>query len=357
MRTACVGSVGVGALGQPLRLLTASPTRPRFTDAGILPAVGETAAPAWRRDIDDAYKLFATKHVDSLTSRQIIEAAFGAVRSRAGSTVAMPVLSDIADVVAEDLARFRAATDELLAERPDPSTNELRNAAIEAMVQIRPDGHTRFWPVWADSPIRDIAEGRCEVRSEILPGGIGYVRWSGWVKTDKFDIVAELRTRVDALLRDGAKAWLFDVRGNHGGGGGAQAAAMFLDGDPVFRATFRDGRTEVTQPDRSLRLPAEYQLPIAIVVDSGTWSASEIFVFGLRQHGRATVIGERTAGFVGRIDAIELSDEARVGVNVALITGPNGEIYNGIGVKPDMEARSADAVDGASRYLREVVSV
>jgi hypothetical protein len=312
---------------------------------------------AWRQDIQTAYELFATKHVDNLTSRQILEAAFEAIRSRAGSSVPMPAFSDVADVVAEDQARFNAATDDLLRERPGVPTDELRRAAIEAMVQIRPDGHTRYWPVWADAPIRDLAEGRCEVRSELLPGAIGYVHWSGWVRTDKFDIVTELRVRLDALLGDGAKAWLFDVRGNHGGGGGALAAAMFLDGDPVFRATFRDGRIEVTQPDRSLRLPAEYQLPIAIAVDSGTWSASEIFVFGLRQHGRATVIGERTAGFVGRIDVIELSDEARVGVNAALITGPNGEIYNGVGVKPDIETKPTDAVNAASRYLRELVPV
>ena len=346
-----------GRAGPTSRLLTALPTLRAVLDAAILPAVAETAEAAWRRDIDDAYKLFATKHVDNLTSRQILDAAFDAMRSRAGSSVPTPAFSDVADVVPEDQARFKAATDELMRERPEASPDELRRSAIEAMVQIRHDGHTRYWPVWADAPIRDIAEGRCEVRSELLPGAIGYVYWSGWVRTDTFDILTELRARLDALLRDGAKAWLFDVRGNHGGGGGALAAAMFLDGDPVFRATFRDGRTEVTQPDRSLRLPAEYQLPIAIAVDSGTWSASEIFVFGLRQHGRATVIGERTAGFVGRIDAIELSEEARVGVNAALITGPNGEIYNGVGVKPDIETISAHAVNAACRYLREVMPV
>jgi hypothetical protein len=319
--------------------------------------VGGTHEAAWRRDIDGAYKLFATKHVDNLTSRQILEAAFDAMRSRAGSSVAMPVFSDVADVVLEDQTLFDAATDNLLRERPDVSTDSLRRAAIAAIVQIRPDAHTRYWPVWADAPIRDIAEGRCEVRSELLPGGIGYVWWSGWVKSEQFDIVAELRTRIDVLLRDGVRAWLFDVRGNHGGGGAGQTASMFLDGEPHYRVTFRDARAEVVYADRSLRLPVEYQLPIAIAVDSGSWSASEMFAFGLQQHGRATLIGERTAGFLGRIEAIVLSEEARVGVNVAHITGPNGEMYNGVGVKPDIEAKSADAVDAASRFLRELVLV
>jgi hypothetical protein len=312
---------------------------------------------AWRQDIEVAYEVFVTKHVDKLTSRQILEAAFEAMRWQARSTVATPQFSDVAEAVAEDLARFNAATDELLRERPDVVTDELRNAAIEAMVEIRPDGHTRYWPVWAESPIRDMAEGRCEVRSELLAGGIGYVWWSGWVRTETFDIVTELRARMEALLRDGAKAWLFDIRGNHGGAGARQAAAMFLDGKPVFLATYRDGRTEVMAAERSLRLPNEYQLPIAIAVDSGSWSASEIFAFGLQQHRRATVVGERTAGFVGSVDGATLSGDARMGVNVTRITGPNGEMYNGVGVKPDLETKSADAVDSAARYLRELVLV
>ncbi|HEY8824487.1 MAG TPA: S41 family peptidase [Candidatus Limnocylindria bacterium] len=319
--------------------------------------MGETAEAAWRRDIEDAYRLFATKHVDKLTSRQILEAAFEAMRSRARSTVATPQFSEVAEVVADDLARFNAATDELLRERPDVVTDELRNAAIEAMVQIHPDGHTRYWPIWADSPIRDLAEGRCEMRSELLPGGIGYVWWSGWVKTDEFDILAELRARLDALLREGAQVWLFDIRGNHGGAGARQVASMFLDGEPIFRATYRDGRAEVMSAERSLRLPGEYQLPIAIAVDSGSWSASEIFAFGLQQKGRATIVGERTAGFVGSVEGATLSGDARMGVNVTRITGPNGEMYNGVGVKPDIETKSADALDAASRYLRGLVLV
>ena len=310
-------------------------------------------AEAWRRDIADAYKLFATKHVDRLTSRQILEAAFASMRSQADGTVATPTFSDVADVVADDQGRFDAATDELLRERPTVAPEDLRVAAIRGMVQIRPDGHTLYYPVWAESPVRDLVEGRCEVRSELLSGGIGYIWWSGWVQTDTFDILNELRSRLDALLRDGAKAWLLDVRGNRGGWGARHAVAMFVDGNPVVRNISRDGRTEVVHAERSRRLPAEYQLPIAVTVDSGTWSASEVLAFALRSAGRATIVGERTAGFVGNIDAIELSGEARVGVKVLHITGPNGEIYNGVGVKPDIEVKSAEAVDAACRYLRE----
>jgi len=314
--------------------------------------VGESAE-AWRRDIADAYTLFATKHVDRLTSRQILEAAFAAMRSLTGSSFAIPALSDVADVVPEDEARFNAATDALIRERPEVTPEDLRVAAIRAMVQIRPDGHTVYYPVWSESPVRDLVEGRSEVRSELLPGGIGYIWWSGWVKSETFDIVAELRRRVESLLAEGARAWLFDVRGNHGGSGARFAAAMFLSGEAVFRATYRDGRNEMMMADTALRLPDEYQLPIAIAVDAGTWSASENFAFGLRQYGRATVVGERTAGFVGSIDAIELSGEARVGVKAQHVTGPNGEMYNGVGVKPDIETTSADAVDAAARFLRE----
>jgi hypothetical protein len=315
--------------------------------------VVESGEPAWRRDIDDAYKLFARKHVDRLTSRQLLEAALGGMRSSVGSAVAMPVFSDVAEVVTDDLAHFNASTDELLRESPEVSTDALRSSAIEAMVKIHPDGHTVYWPVLAECPVRDLVEGRCEVRSEVLQGGIGYIWWSGWVLTDTFDILAELRSRMDALLRDGAKAWLFDVRGNRGGWGARHGVGMFVDGEAVVRTSDRDGQVEVAFAERSRRLPSEYQLPIAVAVDSGSWSASEIFAFALRAAGRATIVGERTAGFVGSIEAIEISGEGRVGVKVQNVTGPNGEMYNGVGVKPDIETTSADAVDAAARQLRE----
>ncbi len=94
------------------------------------------------------------------------------------------------------------------------------------------------------------------------------------------------------------------------------------------------------------------QLPIAIAVDAGTWSASEIFAFGLRQQDRATIVGERTPGYVGSVEAAALSGDARVGVNVMKVTGPNGEMYNGVGVKPDIVTKSTDAVDSVAFLAR-----
>ena len=108
---------------------------------------------------------------------------------------------------------------------------------------------------------------------------------------------------------------------------------------------------EVTRPigdaQLSFRLPDEFQLPIAIAVDTGTWSASEIFTFGLRQHECATIVSERTPGYIGSIEPRVLSEDARVGLTVTKISGPNGVTYDGVGVKPDLEASSAEAVNVA----------
>jgi len=57
------------------------------------------------------------------------------MRFRAGSSLAVPQFSLIAEVVAQDQARF-AATDDRFRERQDASTDDFRNAANEAMVQI-----------------------------------------------------------------------------------------------------------------------------------------------------------------------------------------------------------------------------
>src|SRR5207244_12942333 len=96
-----------------------------------------------------------------------------------GSSIEIPAFSDMADAVPEDEAQFNAATDALIRERPEIAPEDLRVAAIHGMVQIRPDGHTLYYPVWSESPVRDLVEVRCEVRSELRPGALGYICGTG----------------------------------------------------------------------------------------------------------------------------------------------------------------------------------
>jgi C-terminal peptidase prc len=127
----------------------------------------------------------------------------------------------------------------------------------------------------------------------LLPGGIGYIQLEGFSSMAE----QEIREDVAALQKQGAKALVLDLRWN-GGGLLEQAvdiASLFLPaGKPVVRTQGRSQRTQV----RTTRTRGQAStLPLAILVNGGSASASEILAGALRQaEGRATLVGERTFG-------------------------------------------------------------
>ena len=313
--------------------------------------------PLWRQDLAQGYALFATQHVEKLTSREILGTALAAMNAVVAKPAPVPRFTEASDAVPADLEEFLATVDGVVRANPAVSPLTLRDAAFTALVALRPDPHTVYWLRIEDSPVYPLLQGRCEIRSELRPGAIGCVSWDTWLVRETFDIVAEVRARLDVLVHDGAKGWLFDLRGNRGGSAALKTASMFLEGgQPLVRRTHRDGTIENMLADGSLRLPESYQLPIAVVVDHQSWSATELFAFTLRQNGRAILVGERTAGFVGSINGDPLPGGGFVGVKVMHVTGPNGEVYNRVGVMPDIEAAGDDAVGIAERLLREKIA-
>src|SRR2546426_852425 len=70
---------------------------------------------------------------------------------------------------------------------------------------------------------------------KILSGGIAYVTFRQWSITGTYNVVNALRAALDAAVAAGAKAWLFDLRGNPGGNGADAASSFFLNGEPTLK--------------------------------------------------------------------------------------------------------------------------
>ena len=154
--------------------------------------------------------------------------------------------------------------------------------------------HRRGWTEPREFPI---VRARIQVPSTystILPGGVGFVLLEGFtVDADK-----ELRAAVTGLRDQGAKGIVLDLR-NNGGGLLDQAvdiASIFLPpGKAVARTSGRaqSAGEKVTRSRRSEVI----DLPLVILVNENSASASEILAGALRFHGkRATLVGERTFG-------------------------------------------------------------
>ncbi|MEK9158569.1 MAG: S41 family peptidase, partial [Patescibacteria group bacterium] len=101
----------------------------------------------------------------------------------------------------------------------------------------------------------------------------------------------------------------------------------------------RDSKTEETVTvERSFFQPylSERDIPVAVLIDGFSASGSEILAAAMQEHGRATLVGEKTAVVVDAANLIVLPDGAGMNVTVERIITPKGVALGQVGVTPDV---------------------
>jgi carboxyl-terminal processing protease len=146
-----------------------------------------------------------------------------------------------------------------------------------------------------------------------------------------------LRREVDELLDKGAQALVLDLRGNGGGllSEAVLVSSVFIeDGEIVsVRGRARPERTETAEGDA-----IDEDIPVVVLVDGGSASASEIVTGALRDRGRATVVGTNTFG-KGLVQEVEpLSNGGYLDITVANYYLPGGKTISTRGLKPEVRA-------------------
>ena len=193
------------------------------------------------------------------------------------------------------------------------------------------------------------------VSARPLGGGLGYVQ----VRLFHRGTVDSVRQAVERLPgADGRlKGLVLDLRQNPGGlfDQAAAVSNLFLQGGEIVRTHGRAAESTATwYADDETPFP---NVPIAVLVDGGTASASEIVAGALRDRGRALLIGERTFGKGTVQSLLRLSDGAGVKLTIARYVTPSGTPIDGRGLVPDIAVDSegdGDAVlDRAATALRE----
>jgi carboxyl-terminal processing protease len=194
------------------------------------------------------------------------------------------------------------------------------------------------------------------VESEIREDGIAYVRLISFSS----EATARLAERLEALLDENPSGLILDLRSNPGGllSEAVLTAGLFLPQDEVILIErFKDG-TEHTY--RSPNPPVALEVPMVVLVDAGSASASEIVAGALQDHGRATLIGETTFGKGSVQLPHELSNGAELRVTVARWFTPADRAIHGEGLEPDItveytvednEAGQDPQLDRAVEYL------
>ena len=127
----------------------------------------------------------------------------------------------------------------------------------------------------------------------MLDDSVGYISQSGFAD----GVGTEVRQAVSDLKKQGMKVLILDLRGNGGGlmNEAVEIVSAFVPrGSVVVSAKGREPQSGYTL--KTTRDPVDTKLPVIVLVDSGSASASEIVAGALQDMDRATIMGERTFG-------------------------------------------------------------
>ena len=167
----------------------------------------------------------------------------------------------------------------------------------------------------------------------------------------------ELERAVQDLKEAGATRLILDLRDNGGGllDAAVEVASQFLHEGVVL---YEDRRGEPEKLYSVKQGGLALDLPLAVLVNGGTASASEIVAGALRDHERGPLIGERTFG-KGSVQLVyDLSDKSSLHVTVARWLTPNRHRIEGEGLAPDVEIllSEEDRASGADPQLEQAIT-
>ncbi len=197
------------------------------------------------------------------------------------------------------------------------------------------------------------------VTGKMIGGDIGYIR----LATFGSDVAPKLQAQVSELSKTGAKRLLIDIRNTAEGdfSRGIDAARLFVKSGTLAMVAGRD-ETAVptdTPSDKPEKVPQTaikekitasagdgvIDLPITLLVTTGTSGAAEIFASALEGNKRADTIGERTLGRAGIQKLVRLPDGRGLWLTSQRYLTPDGITIQGRGLTPDVGVDQPDLPD------------
>ena len=187
------------------------------------------------------------------------------------------------------------------------------------------------------------------VEADLLEGNIGHVALSEF----SHGAAEKLLTAIEELQDQGADKFILDLRNNPGGllVESVAVSSLFLNDEVVLREMRKGASRE--QEYRATGINPLPGVPVAVLVNRGSASASEIVAGALKDHGRAAIIGEQTFG-KGTVQLPHtLRDGSELRVTIAEWFTPDGNAIREIGIIPDIvaERTQADFFDGLDPQL------
>jgi len=194
------------------------------------------------------------------------------------------------------------------------------------------------------------------VEHEMLEGQVGYVKINDFGSRT----MPELEAALEDLHEQGAVGLVVDLRGNPGGYRNTAidvASQLLPRGTLVMREEYADGH-EVTYKAKGGGLATE--LPLVVLIDAGSASASEIVAGAIDDHDRGTLVGQVSFG-KGTVQTWHTlrDDNGAVSLTIARWLTPEGGWIQGEGIAPDIEVELTedDRAAGQDPQLEAAVEI
>lgn len=169
--------------------------------------------------------------------------------------------------------------------------------------------------------------------------GIGYIQMTGFQKSSP----AELDEALQKLNRQGMRVLIWDLRGNPGGllTAAVEVLDRFIDNGVLVSTK---GRTTDQNYSYSAHRQQKWNIPLVLLTDENSASASEIVAGAVKDHQRGTIVGRKTYGKWSVQSIFPIQRSVGLRLTTAKFYSPAGKTLGKIGVKPDVEVELPDHV-------------
>lgn len=194
------------------------------------------------------------------------------------------------------------------------------------------------------------------VFSKKLDNDIGYIQ----IYEFNGETSNEVKKQYDKLKSEGIKGLILDLRNNPGGmlDEAVNLASLWIPDGPIVKTKSRTGHEQ----ERDAIGGADTKMPLVVLVNKGSASASEIVSGALQDYGRAVIVGETTFGKACVQSVITLSDGSGLLLTTERYYTPKGRMIQKKGIKPDIvvkfdhKAKTDAQLNKAEEVIREFIS-
>ncbi len=190
------------------------------------------------------------------------------------------------------------------------------------------------------------------VKEAMIPPNIGYLRITTFTPITP----RRVKEAIEYFKRNNYRGLIIDLRSNPGGllSAVVDIANYFLSEGPIVSTKGRveyENRVYMASPKTTI---VDSDIPIIVLVDKGSASASEILSGALKDTHRAILMGEKTFG-KGSVQQVRRIDDSGFRLTMARYYTPAGICIDKIGIKPDIEVKEKELSEEEQKQLSELM--